>query len=530
MADSQVLNMPTKWVCFIDEGADDDFDGFFSLIELFTARRIVPIPAHMLQLIGLVVNPMQFLRSQVPASCNDPVVLSGKNVAWRAWSFLDSFFKTSGTSSFLKCLPGHNHTSLANLDVILKESFRNTECSPTIRRLIDPTTVWDILLAADDSAADQTIGPGAWDFLALLISAWEIDFKNQGVPDIHTENQSPLNQTSPPDPKTYSPHFLRQLSEAPAGGFRIDSRVYDIIFEPFGRTSDSPSYSWGCATNTLARAQELSIRLLHLLVRLDAINLLETGRLREDIVIRMRGLKTPDFHVFVNLLPPDHLLRTRLLSRFLESVTRSQTATHAGLVLSESQGSASNLSPSRSGLNGTTGLRRVPSRTALKLDDRPTDSTISSSKSHLLSMTALITQLLPRPLLDIPTAARRRSGSDKIDVQVILEAELRYLSVLSVILGSLLAVYRACPSLVDQEGLNLVTKGKLTSAVQNHFNTVNDALGFKLDSRPDDQTRRNLLHRQLNRTVKAFQNLALKPPFFVRRRGLLDSFARIEIV
>jgi hypothetical protein len=28
MADSQVLNMPTKWVCFIDEGADDDCELF----------------------------------------------------------------------------------------------------------------------------------------------------------------------------------------------------------------------------------------------------------------------------------------------------------------------------------------------------------------------------------------------------------------------------------------------------------------------------------------------------------------------
>ncbi|EHS64267.1 hypothetical protein, variant [Puccinia graminis f. sp. tritici CRL 75-36-700-3] len=511
MADPQVLSMPTKWVCLIDGGQDDDFEGFFSLIEQFTGRKMVPVPAHMLQLIGLVVHPMFCLRSHVPASHADPIVVSGKKVAGRAWSFLDLFLKTSGPDNFLRCLPGYNNSKSADLEVIPKESFKNQDHQPIVRRLIDASNIWEILLTFDESSK-QTISPGAWDLLDLLITAWEIDFKNQGVPEIQTENSK---GSTTKGGKICFPHFLRQLGDAPAEGFRIDSRVYDIIFEPFGRNSASPDYSWGCATNSLARAQELSIRLLHLLDRLDGIQLLEPGRLREDIVIRMLGLETTDLHVFVNILPADHLLRTRLLSRFLESVTRSVPTALTGFALSNSQSSTVSLSPGRSGLTrstSATGLRRTPSRTALKFDDRHPQSSILNSKPQVISLSSLITQLLPRPLLDIPaTTTRQSSASSKLDPTVLVNAESRYFSVLSVILGSLLAIHQSkTGSEIDQDGLSLVKQGKLRSAIQTVFDSVTEALGDKLDSLDDQKTFRTLLHRKVNRTIKAFEHLASK--------------------
>lgn len=507
MTDSQVLNMPAKWVNFIDNDPGDDFEGFFSLMELFVARKIVPIPAQMLQLIALVVNPMLCLRSQVPASHSDPLVLSRNKISWQAWSFLDSFFKTSGPSSFLRCLPGYNHAHLLNLEVISKDKFKNVDCPSFIRRLVDAPNVWGILLTTlDDSSAQPTVTAGAWDLLALLVSAWEIDFKTQGVPETHTTEylhaSSSLKPATSDLHKTCLPHFLRQLTEAPAGGFRIDNRVYDIIFQPFYPTCTSPTYPWGVATNSLACAQELSMRLLHLLDRLDAIQLLETGRLREDIVIRMRGLETPDLHVFVNSLPEDHLLRTRLLSRFLESITRSPFTGQPGVVVSISQSTPLNLSPHR------TGLRRTPSRTALKLEDRPTNG---SCKTQLLSLCSLITQLLPRELLDIPTTARRLTGTNKLDSLLILNAEARYLSALNVILGSLFAVYHHVPTAIDLQGLALIKQGKLRTAIHAIFDAVSLAIGSKLDPRSLDLIRRNRLHRKLDRSIQAFEILATKP-------------------
>jgi len=513
MTDSQVLNMPTKLVNFIDNDPGDDFEGFFSLMELFAARKIVPVPAQMLQLIALVVNPMLCLRSQVPASHSDPMVLSGNKISWQAWSFLDSFFKTGGPSSFLRCLPGYNHANLLNLEVISKDKLKNSDSPSFIRRLVDPPNIWGILLTTlDDSSAQPTVTPGAWDLLALLVSAWEIDFKTQGVPETHTTEYLHASLSLKPAAsdlhKTCLPHFLRQLTEAPAGGFRIDNRVYDIIFQPFYPTCNSPTYPWGVAINSLTCAQELSMRLLHLLDRLDTIQLLETGRLREDIVIRMRGLETPDLHVFVNSLPEDHLLRTRLLSRFLESITRSPSTGQPGAVVSISQSTPSNLSPHRTGINGATGLRRTPSRTALKLDDRPTEG---SCKTQLLSLCSLITQLLPRELLDIPTTARRSTGTNKLDIPLILNAEARYLSVLNVILGSLFAVYHHVPAAIDLHGLALIKQGKLRTAIHAIFDAISLAIGSKLDPRSLDLIRRNRLHRKLDRSINAFEILASKP-------------------
>ncbi|WAQ87586.1 hypothetical protein PtA15_8A490 [Puccinia triticina] len=509
MAESQVLNMPQKWVCLIPDDQDDDFEGFFSLIEQFTGRKMVPVPAHVLQLMGLVVHPMFCLRSQVPANHPDPLVLTGKKVAWRAWSYLDSFVKTSGPSSILRCLPGYNTSKPVDMDVIPKESFKNQGCEPIVRRLVDASNIWEILLSLDESAK-QTISPGGWDLLNLLVTAWEIDFKNQEVPEIQTQSLHQLSKKGPiQERKTCFPHFLRQLGDAPAGGFRIDTRVYDIIFEPFSRNSASPTYVWGCATNSLARAQELSIRLLHLLDRLDCIQLLEPGRLREDIVIRMLGLETNALRTFVNVLPEDHLLRTRLLSRFLESVTRSTPTPLVGFTLSNSQSSAASLSPGQAGLNGTastTGLRRTPSRTALKFDSQ---SSISNSKSQLLSLSSLITQLLPRPLLEIPATGKRRSSAgSKLDPSALLSAESRYLSVLSVILESLLVINQSkTTDEIDHDGLNLVKQGKLRSAVQTVFDAVTEALGNKSDSLEDQRTFRTLLHRKVNRIIKALEDL-----------------------
>ncbi|KAI7952460.1 hypothetical protein MJO29_008091 [Puccinia striiformis f. sp. tritici] len=509
MADSQVLNMPTKWVYLIDESADDDFEGFFSLMEQFTGRKMVPVPTHMLQLIGLVVHPMFCLRSQIPASNPDPIVLTGKKVAGRAWSCLGSFIKTSGPQAFLRCIPGYHNSELVGIDVIWKDYFKNQDLQPVVRRLVDRTTIWEILMTLDESAK-QTISPGGWDLLDLLIMAWEIDFKHHGVPKTQTEalhqsNNKPLAQ----DRKTCFPHFLRQLTDAPAGGFRVDGRVYDIIFEPFSQNSASPDYSWGFAINSRDRAQRLSMRLLHLVDQLDGIQFLEPGRLREDIVIRMLGLETPDLLIFVHVLPADHLLRTRLLSRYLESVTRPIPTPLAGFMLSNSQSSTTSLSPGRSATS-TIGLRWTPSRTALKPDDRPMEPSISNSKPQFITLSSLITQLLPRPLLDIPATATQQ-GLAGPNPTVLINAESRYLSVLNVILGSLLVVHESKTSDVDVEGLNLVKHGKLRSAIQAFFDSITEACGSKLDSLKDKKTLRALLHCRLNRSIKAFENLASKP-------------------
>jgi hypothetical protein len=119
---------------------------------------------------------------------------------------------------------------------------------------------------------------------------------------------------------------------------------------------------------------------------------------------------------------------------------------------------------------------------------------------------------LPRPLLDIPTTTTRQSSAgSKLDPTVLVNAESRYFSVLGVILGSLLAIHQSkTGSEIDQDGLSLVKQGKLRSAIQTVFDSVTEALGDKLDSLDDQKTFRTLLHRKVNRTIKAFEHLASK--------------------
>lgn len=475
---------------------------------------MVPVPAHVLQLVGLVINPVPILRPHTLSNHPDPVVLTAKKVATKAWSFLHLILTMNRPYVLLRCLPGHNGTTERNcnsraqsdLDIVSSDVLNDLECHQSVKRIIEASNVWEILVNSEVSSR-PIVTPGGWDLLTLLVMAWEIDLNNLKISDsVEIIHQLPDRRA----PKTIPrfPHFLRQFNPASTGGFRLDPRALDVVFEPFRSHSNSATYSWGRAVNTRMQAQELSIRLLHLLERLDNNQLIEPGRLREDVINQMRALETPDLHTFVNVLPADPILRIRLLSRFLESVTRS-SGSAVGLVPPDTSCVVPSLSSpcsSLSSISNSPGLRRTKSRSSGNFDERGSGSSISGSKSHFLSLSSLVTQLLPRPLLEIPTKAR--SNSVRVDPKILLNAESRYFAALNVILESLLTLYKEKATEIDRHGLKLVKEQSLRTAIDAIFDSTTSACGTSLYSLGDEKTFRSLQRRKVNRTINAFENLA----------------------
>ncbi|MBW0465425.1 hypothetical protein O181_005140 [Austropuccinia psidii MF-1] len=520
--ESPVLEMPANWTCLIDSGTEDNFESFFSLIEQFSGRKMVPVCAHILQLVGLVLSPQFCLETALPITHPDPLVSSVQKISLRAWNLLNSLLLLAGPDMLLKSLPGPhlkpilNSTLHDDLGTSSRQKKNASEADPIIiKRLATSRDVWDIICDLETSISppnkndclNRVISPGGWDLLELLVNAWELDSQSQQLSKAPLSNNGLSTNTSAQS-KSYSLRLLKQFNQAAVGEYRIGTRVLDIIFEPFS-TYSTHNYRWGFATNSRSRAQTLAMRVIKLLADLDNHKFLESDRLVKDLTNKMRVIDPPELHVFINILPSSQTLRARLLSGFLEIITRPLPVCTSSIELETQESLPDWPLLQHSNINSHEHRKSASQFQPQRDDSGFQTSTIGESSLSTLSF--LIHNLLPRPLLEIPAnfldrnASTARTGDS---VQVLLKAESRYLIVLSRLLGLLLEDYKR----KQENGLawyKLVANGRLRKAVESTYKKVDQAYKLFDEGNGDEvkvaQQVRKLERLKIDRIIKGFE-------------------------
>ncbi|KAG0140516.1 hypothetical protein CROQUDRAFT_665077 [Cronartium quercuum f. sp. fusiforme G11] len=476
-----VMEMPQSWTCFLEGLVDADFEGLITVIENLSGRKMIPRPMQILQLVALVVEPVQCLTNlRVHTHHPDPFEPGPKKMASHAFQCLISLMRVAGADVILRCMPGFKLdsevTTCAGLTIPMPRQLMSTDAicfmgeteTPMlllVKRMADKTSVWDLILdqglsepLSTHANLDSTdhngvrISPGAWDFLELLSVGWELDYELESV-----AKGSSGRDVESAERLSYSPHLLRQFSHQAVGGRVVDGKLLKIIFYPFSPASASETLVWGRLVNSREEARKLTIRILGMLFDLETAGKLDTRRLIQDMVNLMNTI--PDLaglQMFVNSLPVHHsrLNATLLLATF-EAITRGKSRTGIGLSRTDSQTStSSNLSLNTQRTSST--LRRQVSQSRLRLG---TESVGVLASSNLPSLKRLIANVLGKVPMEIGIEVGSDESAHRLSRMKLAEAEMRHKIILLALLGQLRRVFVSQPA---QEG----TENEWTTAVQ----------------------------------------------------------------